>query len=164
MGGYQRQPSCPQDPSALDHVRFFATLCPSDSPGKKTRMGCRALLQGIFLTQGLNACLLRLLNWQVSSLPLGPPEPREPGQIHLCVWHLDPWKCFQSGCWPRSAWEYFSVDDGNIPGDFSLRAVSSLGGFSLSAMVPLSLEWNLGPWGTWAAELDQGFLSPLLPS
>ena len=110
-----RLPSCPQDPSALDHVRFFATLCPSDSPGKKTRMGCRALLQGIFLTQGLNACLLRLLNWQVSSLPLGPPEPREPGQIHLCVWHLDPRKCFQSGCWPPSAWEYFSVDDGHIP-------------------------------------------------
>ena len=35
-------------------------LCPWDSPGKNTRMGCRALLQGIFLTQGWNPRLLRL--------------------------------------------------------------------------------------------------------
>ena len=33
-----------------------------DSPGKNTRVGCHFLLQGIFLTQGLNLCLL---NWQV---------------------------------------------------------------------------------------------------
>ena len=30
------------------------------SPGKSTTVGCHALLQGIFLTQGLNLCLLRL--------------------------------------------------------------------------------------------------------
>ena len=29
-----------------------------DSPGKNTGVGCHALLQGIFLTQGLNLCLL----------------------------------------------------------------------------------------------------------
>ena len=29
--------------------------------------------QGIFLTQGLNPCLLHLLYWQVGSLPLVPP-------------------------------------------------------------------------------------------
>ena len=28
-----------------------------------TRMGCHALLQGIFWTQGLNLCLLLLLHW-----------------------------------------------------------------------------------------------------
>ena len=28
-------------------------LCPWDSPGKNTRVGCHALLQGIFLTEGL---------------------------------------------------------------------------------------------------------------
>ena len=28
-------------------------------------MGCHFLLQGIFLTQGSNPCLLRLLHWQV---------------------------------------------------------------------------------------------------
>ena len=29
-----------------------------DSPGKNTRVGCHSLLQGIFLTQGLNLGLL----------------------------------------------------------------------------------------------------------
>ena len=33
-------------------------LCPWDSPGKNTGVGCHALLQGIFPTQGLNVCLL----------------------------------------------------------------------------------------------------------
>ena len=33
-------------------------------------MGCHFLLQGIFLTQGLNSRLLRLLHWQADSLPL----------------------------------------------------------------------------------------------
>ena len=32
-------------------------LCPWDSPGKNTQVGCHALLQGIFPTQGLNPCL-----------------------------------------------------------------------------------------------------------
>ena len=29
-------------------------LCPWDSPGKNTGVGCHFLVQGIFLTQGLN--------------------------------------------------------------------------------------------------------------
>ena len=33
-------------------------LCPWDSPGKNTRVGCHSLLQGIFLTQGSNLSLL----------------------------------------------------------------------------------------------------------
>ena len=36
-------------------------------PGKNTAVGCHFLLQGIFLTQGSNPCLL---HWQVDSLPL----------------------------------------------------------------------------------------------
>ena len=47
-------------------------LCPWDSPGKNTGMGCHALFQGIFPTQGLNLCLLCLLHWQAGSLPLSP--------------------------------------------------------------------------------------------
>ena len=35
--------------------------------------GLQALLQGIFLTQRSNPCLLSLLHWQVGSLPLQPP-------------------------------------------------------------------------------------------
>ena len=37
-------------------------LCPWDSPGKNTGVGCHALLQGIFLIQGLNPRLLELLH------------------------------------------------------------------------------------------------------
>ena len=41
--------------------------------GKNTGVGCHALLQGIFLTQGSNLGLLHLLCWQVDSSPLAPP-------------------------------------------------------------------------------------------
>ena len=66
----------------FSHVRLFATpwtvahLCPWDSPGKNTGMGCHALFQGIFLTQGLNLFLLQLLHcrWTV--------EPQR--EAHLC--------------------------------------------------------------------------------
>ena len=37
-------------------------LCAWDSPGKNTGVVCYALLQGIFLTPGLNLHLLRLLH------------------------------------------------------------------------------------------------------
>ena len=36
-------------------------------------MGCYFLLQGIFLTQGSNLCLLHLRHWQADSLPLYHP-------------------------------------------------------------------------------------------
>ena len=44
-----------------------------DSPGNNTGVGCYALLQGIFPTQGSNLHLLHLLHWQVGSLPPAPP-------------------------------------------------------------------------------------------
>ena len=44
-------------------------LCPWDSPGKNTGVGCHFLLQGIFPTQELNTCLMRFLHWQPNSLP-----------------------------------------------------------------------------------------------
>ena len=37
-------------------------LCPWDSPGKNTGVDCRALLQGVFLAQGLNPSPLQLLH------------------------------------------------------------------------------------------------------
>ena len=40
----------PMDPASL--------LCPWDFPGKNTEVRCYFLLQGVFLTQGLNPCLL----------------------------------------------------------------------------------------------------------
>ena len=50
-------------PFGQQSARF---LCTWDSPGKNTEVGCYALLQGIFPTQGLNPYLLCLLHWQVS--------------------------------------------------------------------------------------------------
>ena len=47
-------------------------LCPRDSPGKNTRVGCHFLLQGIFLTQGSNSHLLHLLHWHADSFPTAP--------------------------------------------------------------------------------------------
>ena len=59
----------------LSRVRLFCDpldcparlLCPWGFPGRNTGMGCHFLLQGIFLSQGLN---LSLLHWQADSLPL----------------------------------------------------------------------------------------------
>ena len=61
----------------LSRLQLFATLCnsirllcPWDFPGKNIGVGCHFLLQGIFLTQGLNQHLLSIHDWQVYSLPL----------------------------------------------------------------------------------------------
>ena len=56
--------SCPILCNPMDHARI---LCPWDFPGKNTGVGCHFLLQGIFLTQRSNSCLL---HWQADSLPL----------------------------------------------------------------------------------------------
>ena len=51
-------------PRGLQPTRF---LCLWNFPGKNTGVGCHFLLQGIFLTQGLN---LHLLYWRAEPLPL----------------------------------------------------------------------------------------------
>ena len=52
-------------------------------------MSCRALLQGIFQTQGSNPHLLLLLHWQVGTLALTPPkEPNKSlliAKLRVCV-------------------------------------------------------------------------------
>ena len=48
-------------PHGLQPTRCF---CPQNSLGKNTRVGCHALLQGIFPTQRSNQCLLCLLRRQ----------------------------------------------------------------------------------------------------
>ena len=57
-------------PHGLQPARI---LYPWDSPTKNTGVGCHALFQGIFLTQGSNSLLSCLLYLQVSSLPLVSP-------------------------------------------------------------------------------------------
>ena len=67
--------------SRFSHVRLCDPMDDSPpgfsvrgiSPNKNTGVGCHALLQRIFPTQGLNPCLLHLLHGQVDSLPIAPP-------------------------------------------------------------------------------------------
>ena len=70
-------------------------LCPWNSPDKNTGVGCHALLQGIFPTQGSNPRLLRLLHWEADSLPT---EPRGK-PVDLATWRYMafPWRTFQEG-------------------------------------------------------------------
>ena len=68
--------------SSILASRIPQTLCDPMSyspPGSSVRgifqaritgVGCHFLLQGVYLTQGANPCLLHLLHWQVNSLPL----------------------------------------------------------------------------------------------
>ena len=81
-------------------------LCPWDFPGKNTGVDCNFLLQGIFLTQGLNLCLLHCkqsLALQADSLPLshlGFPECLWLKSLHQVTiscqpglsWRLNWWK------------------------------------------------------------------------
>ena len=67
---------------------------PWDSPGKNTGVGCQALLQEIFPTQGSNPHLLCLLHWQLGSLPLTPPEKPKPFLItHNFMGYWMTFKC-----------------------------------------------------------------------
>ena len=72
-------------------------LCQWDSPGKNTGVGCHALLQGVFLTQGSNLGLLCLLHWQVGSLPLAPPGKSKVLIAQSCLTLCDPMDCSASG-------------------------------------------------------------------
>ena len=65
--------SCPTQLFATLWTKPTRLLGPLDSVGKNTGVGCCALLQGIFPTQGSNPRLLYLLHWQVGSLLLVPP-------------------------------------------------------------------------------------------
>ena len=58
-------------------IRLF---CQWNFPKKNTGVGCHAILQGIFPTQGSNPSLLHLLYCWVGYLPLVPP-----GKPHLKV-------------------------------------------------------------------------------
>ena len=93
-----------------------------DSPGKNTGVGCHALLQGIFLTPGIELNLLHLLHWQVGSLSRAPT-----GKPNFCV------LCFvdQSGLTLCSSMDY-SLPGFSVHGDSSGKntAVGCSGGSS----------------------------------
>ena len=101
-------------------------LCPWDSLGKNTGVGCHALLQGIFPTQGSNACLLCFLHWQGGSLLLDLPgkPPKVPWQ--LAFWEGDDLKTLSPhlcGYYRHKSWE--------------LTHDSALGSLSVSFHSPL---------------------------
>ena len=58
-------------------LRPTGLLCQWNSPDKNMGMGCHFLLQGLFLMQGSNSCLL---HWQVDSLP-----PSHQGSPYRCL-------------------------------------------------------------------------------
>ena len=61
--------------------------CPWGFSGKNTGVGCHFLLQGIFVTQGSNLCLLRLLfaGGFFTAEPLGKPQAQAMEQISCGV-------------------------------------------------------------------------------
>ena len=72
-----------------------------DSPGQNTGVDCHAVLQGIFLTQGSNLHLLRLLHWQVGSLPTKPTWEAPDGSVvkTLCFYY----RGLESDSWSGSS-------------------------------------------------------------
>ena len=109
-------------PQGLWPVRL---LCPWDPPGKNTGVGCHFLLQGIFLTQGVNLCLLLFRYWHADSLPLshlGSPSDdiRCLYMLYYCVLHQKKVNniCFLNVKLTKhcvSFCEWWNVDGGYLP-------------------------------------------------
>ena len=96
--------------SLFSHARLFAPyalqlarlLCPWDSPGKNTRVGCHALLQGILPTQGLNSQLQHVLCCRQMNLSKLREKVKDREAYHAAVhglqsqtWHSN-WKTTSS--------------------------------------------------------------------
>ena len=86
-------------------------LCPWDSPGKNFGVGCHALLQGIFPTQGSHPCLLHWQEGSLSSDSLGKPTRVlatlhiQFSQAHLILLNLSS-TCISMNC----PWNYKNMD------------------------------------------------------
>ena len=65
----------------LQHHRLYPARlpCPWNFPGKNIGVGWHFLLQEIFLTEGLNLCLL---HWQMDSLPLS----HQGRYMYICIY------------------------------------------------------------------------------
>ena len=92
-------------------------LCPWNSSGKNTGVGCHILLQRIFLTQGSNPRFLHILHWQVGSLPLVPPSTVNKESL-ACYW-LTP---LPRKRWSRSSscWALLSLGVRALPSGLSI--------------------------------------------
>ena len=84
----------------LDYSPRSSSICPSDSPGKNTGVGCHFLLQRIFLMQGSNPWLLHLLHCRDNLYHWNrhPSPVFLPGKFHGQRSLVDdiPWGCKES--------------------------------------------------------------------
>ena len=101
----------------LSHVQLFAAnglwparfLCPWNSPGKITGVGCHFLLQGIFLTQGSNPGLphfrqiLYCLSHPGSTSTVGLPFTKHHKLNGLNNRNLF---SYHFGCWKSRCWDF----------------------------------------------------------
>ena len=128
-------------------------LCPWNSPGKDTGVGCHFLLQGIIPTQGLNP---HLLHWQVDSLELCHQGSLCLGiHVHICGVNTQGWdlESFVSServiskalCFIKQAVEWKEYWMGSQK-TLSLISNMILGKpFSLGLIFP-SLKWGARNW------------------
>ena len=72
------------------HCNLSGSSIHGDSPGKNTGVGCHALLQGIFLTQGSNPGLLHCRQNFLSS---GPPGKAHYIHTEFKTWQKLYWSC-----------------------------------------------------------------------
>ena len=109
LGALVRDPPClkpmiPQHVVCVKSLQLCPTLCDpmivacqipvhGILQARTLEWVCHSLLQGIFLTQGLNPSLLGLLHWQAGFLPLAPPgKPLIP----QCLNPIIPPSCWDS--------------------------------------------------------------------
>ena len=88
-------------PRGLQPTRL---VCPWDSPGKNTGVGCHALLQGIFPTrnQAHVSCVSCVGSWVPSPVPLGKPSVycTSPKSLETSCFFSFPFSCVIQPLWP----------------------------------------------------------------
>ena len=96
----------------LGHSVMSDSVWPSvhvESPGKNTGMGCHALFQGIFLTQGWKLCLLHLPNTHLYVCYLINTYSLKPvlSLCTFCIWFVAEKKTILTPCWKSFLWHAF---------------------------------------------------------
>ena len=87
-------------------------FCPWDSPGKDTGVGCHALLQGIFPTQGSNPYLQQVLHHSQVFYPLshlGSPEVSYDPSIPLLGIYAEKNMVWKDTCTPVFIAAFFTI-------------------------------------------------------
>ena len=133
-------------------------LCPWDSPGKSTGVVLlHALLQRIFLTKGLNPCLLHLLQWQASSLLAPPGEALlEPQRT---VANIKQNNKYKSNIWSENHNSYnYYEDDCYYP---QLQPISTASSLSHSTLQRSLILYMDSPYLCHLLEQTEPFLWPL---